>query len=188
MPKGIRKGKSPQKYKADYTEKDYYKYYFKTYCRKEGKSLDNDYNIDKHLYYDILGEFNKYLVNQMIHKGEDIIFPCSIGGLGLRKRKPSVKIDDEGNFKSLKPIDWDTTLKLWESDPDAKEKKLLIRHMNDHTDGYVFESNYIRKKAIFKGARHYDFIPTRTVKLMIKDKAKQGDLDAIIKIKFKKYE
>lgn len=180
MPKGIRKGKSPQKYKADYTEKDFYKYYFNTYCKRDKKILDNQYNVGKDIYYKIIKEFNKYVLNQMIYHNEDFLFPNYIGGIGLRKRKPKTKIDSDGKLISHKPIDWDTTLKLWEEDEDAKNKKILIRHMNNHSDGYVFEVKYIRGRALFKGARWYDFIPTRTTKLTIRDEVFKGNIDAIL--------
>lgn len=180
MPKGIRKGKSIQKYKAHYTEKDYYKYYISTYCKKDKRLLKNTYYIDKFIYYEIIKEYFKYTGNQLVYKGINWKIPNKMGHLSIRKFKPAKYIDENNKFVNQYSPDWNRTIKLWEEDPIAKEQKIVVRHQNVMSKGYVHFLKYLKLDGTYKNKRWYDFIPCRTLKNLISKESKSGNVDYLL--------
>lgn len=93
--------------------------------------------IDIKSYINIAAEYNKFLMNK-IFEGEIVTLPARLGTLGILGKKQKITYDENGNIKGLAP-DWVKTKKLWDSNPEAKAKKQLMYHINEH-------SSYIRYK------------------------------------------
>lgn len=116
------------------------------------------------------------LVSDEVANGHLIKLPLMMGQLELRHVDTYVKFVD-GKLKTNRPIDWKATLKLWYSDEQCKEQKILIRQENTK----IFQFFYNKGKARYANQIFYQFIPNRTLKQKIKNNIQEG----IIKDTFK---
>lgn len=132
---------------------DYYKFYNK----------NNNYKINRKDFSYIISELNKTVVKEMLENGTDFILPARCGAIGIRKSKRKVKIVD-GKIINTNPPDWGKTKKLWEKDSECKKKKIIIRHTNIHTSGYVFQIKHLRSLANFKNKSLFIFKAARKFK------------------------
>ena len=182
---GLRKGKSEERYKAGYKIRDFYKFYKEEYFIKKGRNKvvleDNPYDIGYTLYREIIVRFNKGLVDLLIDQAKDIVIYPSMGTIGIRKNRDIGYIDPlTDEFVSRRPIDWNETSNLWEKDPEAKANKKVIRYRNSHSFGYCYRVKYMVKNAKFRYSSEYNFIPTRTFKLRLRDKIREGKQDYLL--------
>ncbi len=141
------------KIEGGYGMNDYYKFF----CER-----NPDVNIDKKKFNKIVSQFNKEIADSII---EDLEFqmPMKMGKLEMLKQERKPYINKDGVLINNTPIDWKRTKKLWEADKDAKEKKVLIRYNNNHTNNYVFRIFYNKKKAHYKNKSVYFFKPVRSL-------------------------
>jgi len=143
----------------DYITKDIYKYYrsttenpvdYKTYVKFLFSSKDNKGVIET-------------LTERILYNTYILSFP-KIGSIFVKKYKPKVKFKPNGDLdirKSHIRIDWANTLKLWQSDPEAKEEKRKVYHLNKHTKGYLYKFVWDKRKQPFKNKSVYKFNPVR---------------------------
>lgn len=136
--------------KSDYKLKDLYNYY------KE--KIHNDLQVPYSVYSKIIKEFNLEIVNTIIYNSEGVKLPSNLGVLRVRKRKI-----DLSKRNKLIP-NWAETNKLWASNPEAKEKKTIVYHLNEHRGGYKYKIYWDRSKPKLKHKSYYYFIPTRAFK------------------------
>ena len=139
--------------KTHYGMQDYYKFF---------KSQYPDLDISRSQFNKIISEFNKEYSQYLIENLE-VNLPFRLGRLEMIKNKRGVYLDKNGNVINNKPINWKATKDLWESDPKMKEKKVLVRHNNTHTGGYVFKIKYNKKRAVYPNKSIYFFKPVREV-------------------------
>lgn len=145
--------RSSKKIPAHYGMPDYYKFF----C-KENPSL----NISKKTFNSIISQYNDALCDLLITE-LTIPLPHRFGKLEIVKELREVYINDEGKVINTNPIDWKATMHLWDNLEEAKEAKVLIRHTNKHTGGYVFRIFYNKRNAVFKNKKIYFFKPVRTL-------------------------
>lgn len=119
---------------TDYGMKDYYKFFSNTY----GKDIVSAAKFNK-----IISEVNLAIIEMMLNEGFEYKMPYINTTLMIKKDKRTSKIKD-GKVVNNAPVDWPTTKKLWAMDEEAKEKKLIVRYLNNHTSGYVFRI-YLKK-------------------------------------------
>ncbi len=160
----IPKGKQSEKIKAHYNSPDYYKHYKE---RHFGKNKKSRFYVTKKQYTEVLKDFFNLVIEDMIMNGEEFIFPANMGKYQIRKYKASVKLDSNGKLINHLPVDYGATNKLRASNPEAAENKVVVRHLNKHTDGYTFRYIYIKNKAKYRNKSAYSFKATRTNKLKI---------------------
>ena len=141
------------KIEAHYGMNDYYKYF----CKR-----NPDINISKQKFHKIVSEFNKELADSLIEDLE-IQLPFKMGVLEMRKEERKPYINKEGRLVNNIPVDWKKTKLLWETDAEAKERKILIRYNNKHTNNFVFRIIYNKRKALFKNKSVYFFKPVRSL-------------------------
>jgi hypothetical protein len=135
-----------------YGMKDYFKYY------KEHDGVVQD----RLLFHKIVSELNQGIVDLIIHEGIDFTPATLQFTFCIRKSKKVPRIKD-GKFINPSPIDWKTTNQLWLDDEEAREKKIIIKFLNNHTSKYVFRikalktgNTYINKKLYrFKAVRDF---------------------------------
>jgi len=164
----IKTPRTEGKIKTHYGMSDYYKSF-----KNDNPNLD----ISKELYNKIICDFNKSIIDLIIEQNVDYKIPHLGSTLCIRKIKRTVKIVN-GKVVNTNPIDWVTTNKVWNEDPEAREKKLLIRFLNHHTSGYFFkiyfkkyDSYYLNKKwYAFKASRDFDRNLAKRIKDENKDK------------------
>lgn len=145
--------RSSKKIPAHYGMADYYKFFCKEYPHIK---------ISKSKFNNIISDYNSYLGDSIINDLE-IQLPFRLGKLEMIKQKREVFLDDNGKVINTNPPDWKATNHLWKNNKEAKEKKILIRHTNKHTGGYVFSIYYNKSKAVYKNKKIYFFKPIRKI-------------------------
>lgn len=132
---------------------DYFKYYRKV------KPKDKRYIITEKVYYKILRSVYSKLA-QYLSEGQEIILPCRMGTIEIRKIPIIPKIDSDGKLTYKAPINWEETLKLWYEDQEAYENKTLVKR--DIREKYkIFYNKYT---ANYKNKSYYMFTPNREIK------------------------
>lgn len=129
--------------------------------------------LKEHEFYTIIRKVNNLLAKELA-QGNPVIFPFRMGILELRKRPAGVSIVD-GALKNTYPIDWDSTLRLWFEDEEAKKDKTLLRHEAPN----VYYIKYNKFKANYENQCFYEFQLNRFVKLALKENIKKGKIDAL---------
>jgi hypothetical protein len=134
---------------SDYGVKDYYAYY-----------LSKGGTYDKATFNKVLRIFNKGLYPIICSFNYDYKLPKRMGVLQVIQNEAYVVLDNEGNIKTNRPVNFKATLDMWEKDPESKEKKLVVRHENQ----YVFSVNYYKKLANYKNKSLYHIHVNRALK------------------------
>lgn len=135
--------------------------FYKDYLEKT-KDKDKKYKVTS-------GQYSKVIkmAHDLIAKGiieDNFIFspPYLKCRIRIKKYKQPVKFDENGKIiKSNLPVNWKATKEYWEKNPIAKEKKILIYHLNDHSDGYRYRFSKFLRKDSNANLRYYNFKPSR---------------------------
>ena len=159
------------KIKIDFGMPDYFKFYKKKYFKQ-----DNSFKVEQKLYNQIVSSYNEE-VREIVLKGLQINFPYNMGALTLIKYKPELQVENNKITLNKLPINAKATRDLWDSNPEAKEKKVYIRYTNKHTNGYVFKIMFSRNIARFKNKSAYDYQIKREFKREVPKRIQQGKLD-----------
>lgn len=130
--------------------------------------------VTEHEFYSIVRHVNNLLAQELIN-GSDIKFPCKMGTLEIRKRIPKVELK-EGKLIKTMPIDWEATLKLWFDDEDAFKEKILLYDESKET----FRTKYNISKANYNNKSFYSFTLNRDIKVALKNKIKNKEIDAFL--------
>lgn len=130
------------------------------------------YRLTYNQYSNIVKMMNQMLADDLV-SGEDVILPHRMGRLELRKKNSGVTITPKG-LKVTYPVDWDQTLKLWHSDEEAKEQKIVVRDEQKE----VFRIYYNRNIACYTNKTFYQFSTTRALKVKLKEEIQKGNTDA----------
>ena len=146
---------------------DAYKYIRKNKWFNIGRPLT------EHEFYQIIRRINNYLAEELIN-GNDVIFPNRMGKLELRKRNSLPIIDKNGNLKVTYAIDWDNTLKLWYEDEEAFNNKTLVRLQERN----IFRIKYNKNTANYNNKSFMEFQVNRNIKVRLKQKIKNNEIDA----------
>lgn len=147
----IKKARTEGKIKTDYSIKDYFKYF-----KKNNEDLDISYKT----YTSVINQFNKELINLIIEDNLEYTIPYIGSTLSIRKDKRVPKIVN-GKLYNTTPVDWKATNELWDSDDEARDKKLLVRHLNYHTSKYVFRIYFKKYKLYFINKKLFSFKVSR---------------------------
>ena len=117
--------------------------------------------IDTIKYLKVVNLFMKFLISTLLETGE-IVLPERLGRLEIGGKKIKVRVE-EGKIKGLAP-DWIKTKELWNSNLEAREKKEIIYHFNEHTNGVRYSVKWSKNRVLVENKTLYDFILTRTNK------------------------
>lgn len=169
--KDIKKVQEPRKHKVknSYGVYDAYKWIRKNNWLNIGRPLKENE------FYSIIRKINELLAKE-ISEGNDIILPCRMGRLEVRKTIIEPKFVNN-KFASNLPVDWQATLKLWYEDEEAREH----RHLIYKEDKEVFRVVYNLKDANYNNKGFYKFYINRSIKLDLKECIKNDNLDAFLK-------
>lgn len=155
------------KIKVDYGMKDYYKYYLKN---------NKETTINSLKFNKIISEFNKKIVESIINESLEYN-PITIQvSFCIRKHKRIVKIVNN-KLLNKNPIDWKTTNELWNTDEEAKNKKLLIRYDNNHSSKYIFRIKMLKTGYSYINKKYYKFKPCRFFTRSLAARILNKDLD-----------
>lgn len=142
------------KIKSDYGIDNYYKYY-----KSKGGSLS------KAKYREVLYTFNKGLYPIICTFNYEYKLPMRLGSIYVVQREPYIKLDEEGNLKTNKPVNHKATLDMWEKDPKTREDGLVVRFENT----YVFNILYGKRWANYRNKTIYSLNITRELKHYLRD-------------------
>lgn len=142
------------------------------YIRKN-KWFDIGRPLTEHEFYSIIRRMNNYLAETLLD-GEEIILPCRMGSIELRKIEPKVRVKGGIINTNSFPIDWDKTLKLWSEDEDAYKERTLVKAEEKE----IFKVYFNKKYATFNNKSFYEFEVNRDLKIRLKQRIKSGAIDA----------
>lgn len=138
---------STKKIITDIKSKDFYKSY----------KNNNETSLSYIEYINVVKSYFLKVIDEIIYHNYTYVMPSRLGSIGIYKSK--IK-RDENSIKKY-PIDFGATNKLWKENPEAKEKKILVRHLNKHTDEYIMFIRYSNKYSNFRNKKIYAFQPVR---------------------------
>lgn len=141
---------------------------YKYYRTKTGKD-----RLTESQFYKVIRTIHKYIKERILNNGL-VSLPCRMGVIELRKYNTKVELDKNGNIKTNKPIDWDTTIQLWSEDEQSFKDKVLIKHECKE----VFKLYYNKKTALFKNKSISYIQFNKTFKQELKNKIQTGVIDA----------
>lgn len=81
---------------------------------------------------------------------------------------------NNGKLHTNLPIDWDRTLKLWAEDEEAYKEKMLVKVEEKE----IFKVFYNKGKANYNNKSFYEFEVNRDLKRRLKQRIKDGLIDA----------
>lgn len=148
---------------------DAYKYYRKV------KPKDKEYILTESQYFSIIRKINNILANQ-ISLGHEVILPCKMGKIELRKYPKTVRIDENGKVQTNLPIDWDRTLELWYNDEESRNNKTLIKEECNE----IYKLLYNKSSAQYTNKAYYGFSFNRELKKLLKRNIKDGVTEALL--------
>ena len=163
--KGVKKGE--QKVRNCWGAYDYFKKF-----RKE-RPKTKEWLINEHTFYVLQRTVNMRFM-QLLLQNFRIELPRRLGAIEIVKSPRKVELDAEGKLKTNRAIDWESTMQLWFEDPEAKEKKTLVRF----DDTSLYKVIYRKKDAIYSNKSFYEFRLNSEGKRAIKNIVANGDVGA----------
>lgn len=139
---------------------------------RKNKWLNIGRPLTEHEFYSIIRKVNDYLADSFL-QGNDIKLPHRMGRIELRKYDVRISFDGE-KVKTNLPIDWDRTLKLWYEDEEAHKEKTLVKMEEKE----IFKVYYNKHSAGYNNQAFYEFNTNRELKRRLKQKIKEGKIDA----------
>ena len=125
-------------------------------------------------------QYNRCTLKGEVYKMERLQKVIATSGYTSRRKAEELitkgKVRVNGKVVTNLPIDWDTTFKLWFTDEQAKQEKILVRIENED----IFKVYYNKNKAEYTNKTFYDFKPNREIKRSLTKQARQGNLDAFL--------
>jgi hypothetical protein len=143
------------KVKSPYTFADLYDFYLKEV------SKNDMYYIEQTEYISIVGDFYKYIMQDVIRKNGIFKMPYGLGDLCIHKTK--VKLD---NLTYLN-IDWAATV----------ENGKQIYHLNEHSRKYKYFFHWSKKRKKVKNLFYYKLVMTRANKRLLAKLIKSNKYD-----------
>lgn len=142
--------RTDNKIPVHYGMPDYYKHY-KTVCKEP---------VSRILFNEIVSDFNSKIVDLIINDNLDFIPTTLQFSFCIRKSKRLPRIED-GRLINTTPVDWKATNKLWDEDPEAKERKIRVRFLNDHSSKNVFRIKALKIGSRYTNRKFYRFLACR---------------------------
>lgn len=164
----VRKLNEPRVHKVNHSLGVYDAYKF----LRKNKWFNIGRPLTEHEFYSIIRRVNNYLADSFL-RGQDVKFPHRMGQLELRKYNATFDIVN-GKVKTNLPIDWDRTLKLWYEDEEAYKERTLVKVEEKE----IYRVYYNKQLADYQNMVFYEFKVNRELKRSIKQRIKEGKLDA----------
>lgn len=120
--------------------------------------------VDIKTYIDISTRYIKFLMDKVVD-GYEVTLPNRLGTLRVYGIKQEVKFVD-GKIKGLSP-NWQKTLELWRTNPEAKEKKQMVYNTNEHSGGMRYKFIWSKTRILVLNKSLYSLRMTRENKRKI---------------------
>lgn len=130
---------------VEVTIRESYNYYKREY----------DNPLPMKVYVSIVNGYMKRLTKYLLD-GYDVRLGAKMGVLGIRGRRLTATIGEDGKIKGL-PIDWKATMEYWKKYPEKQAEKEYVFHFNEHSDGLTYKMVWFQAKSLFKNKFLYAF-------------------------------
>jgi len=127
--------------------------------------------IDIKMFVSIVNSFMKFLSRKLLGTGS-IGIPEKLGNVNIIGKKVKVRMED-GEIKGLAP-DWVKTKELWAQDEEAKNRKQLVYHFNEQTNGIRYKFFWSKNRVLVSNKTLYNLKLTRTNKRELSQLVKNG--------------
>ena len=111
----------------------------------------------------VANDFNKHIMD-LVLEGNEVKLPERLGVISVRGKKIETKFDEELGRISNQSIDFGETNKMWKKHPELKEKKQVVYHLNEHTNGVRYKYFWSRDRVLVENKMFYTMIFTRANK------------------------
>ena len=120
----------------------------------------------------VVNDFNKFLISK-VFEGYEVKLPARMGTISIKGKKTKIKFDEQGRLTGQAP-DYKSTKDLWEKCPECKERKQLVFHLNEHTNGIRYKFFWSKERMLVENKTFYSIILTRTNKRFLSNLIKKG--------------
>lgn len=134
------------------------------------KSTENP--VDIKTYIEIANGYNQHLMDKVLD-GEKVTLPMRFGTLCIMGKKQKIRFDENGNVKGLAP-DWVKTKQLWDKNSEAKERKQLVYHTNEHSSTIRYKFLWAKSRVLITNKTLYSLRLTRTNKREVNKRVNEG--------------
>ena len=121
----------------------------------------------------ITNEFNKHIIG-LVFEGHEVKLPERLGVISVKGKKIKTEFDEELGRISNQAIDFGETNKMWAKNPELKEKKQMVYHLNEHSDGVRYRFFWSRDRVLVENKLFYTMVFTRTNKRNLSQLIKKG--------------
>jgi len=113
------------------------------------------------------------LITEKLLEGHAISLPKKLGVLQIKGVKTKIRYDENGNPMNLS-VDYKATKDLWKTCQECKDRKQVVFHLNEHTNGYKYKFYWTRNRVFCPQKDLYKFVPARAVKRNMAKLIKDG--------------
>lgn len=131
----------------------------------------------------VASAFNMHM-RDLILEGHEVKIPERLGTITVRGRKIETEFDEELGRISNQCIDFGETNKMWAKYPELKQKKQMVYHLNEHTNGVRYRYFWSRDRVLVENKLFYTMVLTRANKRKLSALIKGGKEYYIEPIKY----
>jgi hypothetical protein len=117
------------------------------------------------------------LTQEDLSFGNTIQLGVHLGDLYVVKIKREVHMNEKGDLINNLPVDQKATNALWAQKPELRGKK-FVRHMNNHSSGFLFKLKHYTFSSNLKNKSIYNFKFSRTLKGKLSNNIKNKEVQA----------
>jgi len=121
----------------------------------------------------VANEFNKHIM-EFVFDGHEVKLPERLGVISVKGKKIKTEFDKELGRISNQAIDFGETNKMWATCPECKERKQMVYHLNEHSDGVRYRYFWSRDRVLVENKLFYTMVFTRTNKRNLSHLIKGG--------------
>lgn len=126
------------------------------------------------LYLEIVLGFIKFIMKRIFEGCDVKLGPGdSLGTIGVRGKKFNPVTKESGEIRGIAPS-WPQTKKLWDSNPEAKEKRELVYCFNEHSNGITYRFVWYKRDMRIHNKTYYRIAFSRANKRALSNFVKEG--------------
>ena len=115
-------------------------------------------------FFRLSDEFNKFIIDKVL-EGYKVTLPNKSGALHVKGVKP--RRCKDGTIHH--PINWKSTIALWNKYPEKRKLKITVKWLNFHTDGYTYSFKWEKAGAYVRFKTVYHLFITKGSRKLLKE-------------------
>jgi len=139
-----------------------------------------DKPLSQAVFSSIWKDYAQKMMTKVIENKYDFKLQAQLGSVYIISKKIQFLLDENGNLirKGFR-VDWRATRELWDEDEDAKQRKQVIYHFNEHSGRRNYRFYWDKRLSKLKYQSYYMFYPSRKWKRTLAKHIKSDDFDTI---------